>query len=84
MSCILTVCFVGGEKEWETIYDGSLNKDKEKGSMRKRADKVSRFGFDNYERTQQRRAAALILDNNELIMMHALARGDVCSSHPYP
>lgn len=36
-----------------------------------------RFGFDNYERTQQRRAAALILDNHELIMMHALARRDV-------
>ena len=36
-----------------------------------------RYGKESYERIQQRRQAAVILDNPELLMMHAQARQDV-------
>lgn len=38
------------------------------------------YGNDTYERVQKRREAAIVLDNPELLMMHAQARFDVSSS----
>jgi hypothetical protein len=37
---------------------------------------------DTYEQSQKRREAAVILDNPELLMMHAQARFDVSLSFP--
>jgi chitinase len=35
------------------------------------------YGNDTYEHVQKRREAAIVLDNPELLMMHAQARFDV-------
>jgi hypothetical protein len=37
------------------------------------------YGGDSYEQIQQRREAAIVLDNPELLMMHAQSRNDVRS-----
>jgi hypothetical protein len=37
----------------------------------------SSYGNDTYEQVQKRREAAIVLDNPELLMMHAQARFDV-------
>jgi hypothetical protein len=42
------------------------------------SDRSSRYGNDTYTNVKLRREAAVILDNPELLMMHAQARNDVC------
>ena len=51
---------------------------REPGRNRLESDRLYRYGNDTYTNVRLRREAAVILDNPELLMMHAQARNDVC------
>jgi hypothetical protein len=42
---------------------------------------IDRYGHESYEAVLARREAAVILDNPELLMMHAQARNEVRTMH---